>query len=123
MRPEGEVIARAGHPRALGRDRELDELDAAVGDAGGLETIAISHPHYYTSMVEWADRFDARILLHEDDRDWVGFLAHLVSAGREFDPDFAPRTAALGPTSGQTIDSSLIEAAKKEGHRIAPMRD
>jgi hypothetical protein len=48
-----------------------DELEAGVGDAGGLETIAISHPHYYTTMVDWADRFDARILLHEADRDWV----------------------------------------------------
>lgn len=27
--------------------------------------------HYYTTMVEWAERFDARVLLHEDDREWV----------------------------------------------------
>src|SRR5205807_10379320 len=38
---------------------------------GGIETIAISHPHYYTTMVEWADRFDARVLLHEADREWI----------------------------------------------------
>lgn len=38
---------------------------------GGIDTIAISHPHYYTAMVDWADRFDARILLHEADRDWI----------------------------------------------------
>ncbi len=44
---------------------------AAIERAGGIHTIAISHPHYYSSMVEWADRFDARILLHEDDREWV----------------------------------------------------
>src|SRR6266566_2778955 len=24
----------------------------------GVETIAISHPHYYTTMVDWAERFD-----------------------------------------------------------------
>jgi glyoxylase-like metal-dependent hydrolase (beta-lactamase superfamily II) len=43
----------------------------AVEAAGGLHTIAISHPHYYASMVEWAERFDARILLHEADREHI----------------------------------------------------
>ena len=44
--------------------------DAAevVESAGGIDSIAISHPHYYGAMVEWAERFDARILLHEADR-------------------------------------------------------
>jgi hypothetical protein len=48
-----------------------DDIARAVEAAGGLHTIAISHPHYYASMVEWADRFDARILLHEDDREHI----------------------------------------------------
>jgi len=38
---------------------------------GGLTAIAISHPHYYSTMVEWADRFDIPIYLHEADREWV----------------------------------------------------
>lgn len=48
-----------------------DGLEAAVEEAGGVDTIAISHPHYYTTLVEWAERFDARVLLHEADREWV----------------------------------------------------
>jgi glyoxylase-like metal-dependent hydrolase (beta-lactamase superfamily II) len=48
-----------------------DEIASAVEAHGGLAAIAISHPHYYTAMVEWAERFDARILLHEADREWV----------------------------------------------------
>ena len=47
------------------------ETIAAVGAAGGIHTIAISHPHFYSSMVEWAERLDARVLLHEADRRWV----------------------------------------------------
>lgn len=43
----------------------------AVRAAGGIATIAISHPHYYSGMVEWAERLDARVLLHEADRRWV----------------------------------------------------
>jgi hypothetical protein len=48
-----------------------DEAVRAVEAAGGLHTIAISHPHYYASMVDWAERFDARVLLHEADRAHV----------------------------------------------------
>jgi hypothetical protein len=50
----------------------LDEPTAErIADWGGIETIAISHPHFYTAMVDWAERFDARVLLHEDDREWI----------------------------------------------------
>ena len=48
-----------------------DAIDAAIEAAGGIGTIAISHPHYYTGMVEWAARFEARVLLHERDREWI----------------------------------------------------
>lgn len=42
-----------------------------VRDLGGLAAIAISHPHFYNSMVEWSRAFDAPIVLHEDNRPWV----------------------------------------------------
>ena len=38
---------------------------------GGLAGIAISHPHYYSAMVEWAHRFDCPIHLHAADAEWV----------------------------------------------------
>ncbi|MFL6596206.1 MAG: MBL fold metallo-hydrolase [Chthoniobacterales bacterium] len=39
---------------------------------GGLRGISISHPHYYSSMVEWSRAFNgAPIHLHADDREWV----------------------------------------------------
>jgi hypothetical protein len=41
---------------------------------GGLTGIAISHPHYYTSMVEWSRALGGiPIYLHEDNREWVQF--------------------------------------------------
>ena len=43
----------------------------AVQKVGGIRAIAISHPHYYSAMVEWAERLDARVLLHEADREHV----------------------------------------------------
>ena len=50
----------------------LDEATKEiVKGLGGLIGIAISHPHYYSSMVEWAHAFDAPIHLHAADRQWV----------------------------------------------------
>jgi hypothetical protein len=39
---------------------------------GGVIAIAISHPHYYTTMVEWSRALGGvPIHLHADDRQWV----------------------------------------------------
>jgi anti-sigma regulatory factor (Ser/Thr protein kinase) len=39
---------------------------------GGLKTIAISHPHFYTTMVEWSRAFGGiPIYLHADDQQWI----------------------------------------------------
>jgi glyoxylase-like metal-dependent hydrolase (beta-lactamase superfamily II) len=38
---------------------------------GGIDAIAISHPHFYTTMVEWARVFGARIYLHAADKQWI----------------------------------------------------
>ncbi len=38
---------------------------------GGISAIAISHPHYYSTMVHWSRAFDCPIYLHAADRQWV----------------------------------------------------
>jgi glyoxylase-like metal-dependent hydrolase (beta-lactamase superfamily II) len=48
-----------------------DEAIAEVERGGGLSGIAISHPHYYSGMVEWAHRFGCPIHLHEADARWI----------------------------------------------------
>ncbi len=50
----------------------LDEgLIAMVEGIGGISSIAISHPHYYTSMIEWSKTFDCPLHLHAADQQWV----------------------------------------------------
>jgi hypothetical protein len=50
----------------------IDEATVSVVKAmGGIQAIAISHPHYYSSMVEWSQTFDAPIYLHAADREHV----------------------------------------------------
>lgn len=51
-------------------------LDEAVVETikamGGISAIAISHPHYYSTMVEWSRALgDVPIYLHAADRQWV----------------------------------------------------
>lgn len=48
------------------------EAVSAIRDRGGLAGIAISHPHYYTTMLDWSAAFDdVPIHLHADDAAWV----------------------------------------------------
>jgi hypothetical protein len=43
-----------------------------IGRLGGLRGIAISHPHYYSTMVEWSYAFGKiPIHLHAADEQWV----------------------------------------------------
>jgi hypothetical protein len=49
-----------------------DDTKCEIRHLGGIAAIAISHPHYYTTMVEWSRAFDdAPIFLHELDRKWT----------------------------------------------------
>jgi DNA-binding SARP family transcriptional activator len=102
----------------LARHRLLDWLAAKVNhrvilvlaDAGYGKT---------TLLADFSRRTRLRTLwfrLDDDDRDWVSFLSHLVAAGREHDPGFAPTTAALmsdlamgGPTREAATDVFMRE--------------
>lgn len=48
-----------------------DAMRRAVADLGGVDIIAISHPHFYTTMADWADAFNARIVLPAIDQEWI----------------------------------------------------
>lgn len=44
----------------------------AVNALGGIDAIAISHPHFYDSMVEWSSAFgNTPIFLHAADQQWI----------------------------------------------------
>ncbi len=49
-----------------------EEALAALAARGGVDLIAISHPHFYAAMVDWSEALgDVPILLHAADREWV----------------------------------------------------
>lgn len=53
----------------------IANLDSAttrlITALGGLHAIALSHPHYYTTMQDWAAAFGAPVFVHAADREWV----------------------------------------------------
>ena len=89
IRPEGELTGIGSEPQfAIGQRALLvpfgssnllwdcvtlldDATAEAVEARGGLAGIAISHPHYYSAMVEWAHRFGCPVHLHAADAPWV----------------------------------------------------
>jgi len=42
-----------------------------INRLGGIQKIAISHPHYYTTMAEWSNTFKAPVFLHRRDEQWI----------------------------------------------------
>jgi hypothetical protein len=63
--PEGNILWEC---LALLDDATID----IIKGLGGLAGIAISHPHYYSTMVEWSRAFGGvPIHLHAADRQWV----------------------------------------------------
>src|SRR5215475_229743 len=49
-----------------------DATVTLIKGLGGLSAIAISHPHFYTTFVEWSRAFgDVPVHLHADDSTWV----------------------------------------------------
>lgn len=51
----------------------IDEATVTlIKGLGGLSAIAISHPHFYTTLVEWSAAFgNVPVHLHADDAAWV----------------------------------------------------
>jgi glyoxylase-like metal-dependent hydrolase (beta-lactamase superfamily II) len=49
-----------------------DTTITLINGLGGLNAIAISHPHFYTTLVDWSRAFgDVPVHLHANDAKWV----------------------------------------------------
>ena len=49
-----------------------------INSKGGLKAIVFSHPHYYSTMNEWAAAFDCPIYIHEGDRAFIFYRSNAV---------------------------------------------
>ncbi|KAJ9138228.1 Metallo-beta-lactamase superfamily protein [Pleurostoma richardsiae] len=48
-----------------------DETIERVKALGGISSIVISHPHYYSTALHWAEAFDCKVYLSAEDEEWV----------------------------------------------------
>lgn len=111
----------------------LDEATIeGVRQLGGVDHIAISHPHYYASMVEWADAFGAVIHLAEADREfvmrpdpaiqfWTGSLeplpgVRLIQTGGHFEG------ATVLNSNGALLSGDVIQVLPGRDPRVSFMR-
>jgi hypothetical protein len=74
-----------------------DDLLRQIEELGGISAIAISHPHFYGSMVEWAHAFDAPVYIHAADREWVGRPDPSVVYWEGATHEIAPNVTLVNP--------------------------
>ncbi|KAL3479895.1 beta-lactamase-like protein [Aspergillus californicus] len=48
-----------------------DDTIREINELGGVHAIVISHPHYYTTHLIWAEVFDCPVYLSSEDDEWV----------------------------------------------------
>ncbi|KAI0505642.1 beta-lactamase-like protein [Xylaria bambusicola] len=67
------ILVRTGQGNVLWDCITLldDETIARVNDLGGINAIVISHPHYYSTHLEWARVFDCPVYLAGEDKEWL----------------------------------------------------
>ena len=67
------VLMRTAHGNVLWDTISMldDATISLIKALGGLKAIAISHPHFYTSMNDWADAFDVDVHVHADDEEHI----------------------------------------------------
>jgi glyoxylase-like metal-dependent hydrolase (beta-lactamase superfamily II) len=116
----------------------LPLLDEAVVEAlqglGGVSAVAISHPHYYSAMVEWSRAFGGvPVYLHAADRRWVmrpdkclvfwegetkalGDGLMLVRCGGHFDGGTVLHWAGGAGGRGALLTGDIIQVAADRKH-------
>ncbi len=72
--PQRSLVVRTGAMNVLWDCVSLVTPEAVdtLNGLGGIDAIAISHPHFYSSMVEWSRALgDVPIHVHEADTAWI----------------------------------------------------
>ncbi|EME79468.1 uncharacterized protein MYCFIDRAFT_35041 [Pseudocercospora fijiensis CIRAD86] len=82
-----------------------------ITSKGGLHAIVISHPHYYTTHLDWAKTFDCPVVVSEEDVEWVN----------RGDPDGRRKMIGTGRIEEEILGGGsgrrdVVKAIKVGGH-------
>ena len=116
----------------LARDRLLDWLQVKIHRRVVL-VLAEAGYGKTTLLADFTRRTRVRVAwyrLDRGDRDWLGFMAHLVAAFRIHEPEFAPATQSLireasaaNPARDTVIDTFIRELARLPAEPVALVLD
>lgn len=64
-----------------------DETIKTVNDLGGISAIIISHPHYFSTSLHWAEAFGCKVFLSIEDKEWIMRSGdkHVLWEGKEME--------------------------------------
>ncbi len=82
-----------------------DPAAERIADLGGISAICMSHPHFYGANVDWADAFDARILVPRADRPWIRRPSARIEV---FDEQIAPVPGLTLARIGGHFDGAAV---------------
>ena len=96
----------------------IANLDSAtetlIQALGGIDAIAISHPHYYSTMQDWAATFNAPVYLHADDRQWIMRQSPYIQCWQGDELDIIPEVKLLR-LGGHFAGGSVLHWAERGG--------
>ena len=96
-----------------------DVMVDLIKGVGGLKAIAISHPHYYTTMVEWSRAFGGiPIYLHAADHEWIMYPDPCLELWNGETKEIAPGMTLLR-TGGHYDGGTIMHWAQGCGGRGA----
>jgi glyoxylase-like metal-dependent hydrolase (beta-lactamase superfamily II) len=94
-----------------------DATVTLINALGGLAAIAISHPHFYTTMGRWSQAFgDVPIHLHADDKDWILQPSEMIKLWQSETMELMP-DVRLVRCGGHFPGASVLHWSKGAGGR------
>ncbi|MDQ2755494.1 MAG: MBL fold metallo-hydrolase [Actinomycetota bacterium] len=101
------LLVRTEHGNVLWDSAALIDDDAKqrIFDLGGIDAIAMSHPHFYGAYVDIADDFDARVLIPKADQQWIQRPSPRIDS---FDDDVEPVPGLTVARIGGHFDGAAV---------------
>ena len=82
-----------------------DAARARITELGGIDAICMSHPHFYAAHVDFADAFDARVLIPRADQQWIQRPSPRIEL---FDDDAEPVPGVTVARIGGHFDGAAV---------------
>ncbi len=82
------------------------ETVAELRRLGGVQAIALSHPHFYGNMVDWSEAFSCPIYVHEADGGWVQRSSSALTLWQGVSREILPGVTLLNP--GGHFDGAAV---------------